>query len=61
MSKMCSEIHNGPEAQPDPGFCAWEFDWSSSGLTAYCSECGAEIDGDWGGSLNWWSNDDEEE
>lgn len=58
MSKMCSEKYGGSEH--DPGFCAWDFEWSSSGLTACCSECGAEIDGDWGGSLNWWPNDEEE-
>ena len=57
MSEMCSEKN---EAGQDPGFCAWEFDWSSSGLTACCSECGAELDGNWDGRLDWWPNDEEE-
>ncbi len=57
MGKMCSEKQG---AGQDPGFCAWEFDWSSSGLTACCSECGAELDGNWDGRLNWWAEDEEE-
>ena len=56
MSEMCSE-KNG--AGQDPGFCAWEFDWSSSGLTACCSECGAELDGNWDGRLDWWPDEEE--
>lgn len=57
MGKMCSEKQ---DAGKDPGFCAWEFDWGSSGLTACCSECGAELDGNWDGRLDWWAGDEEE-
>ncbi|MEK9694951.1 MAG: hypothetical protein VW270_04245 [Candidatus Poseidoniales archaeon] len=54
MSKMCSEKQGEGE---DPGYCAWEFDWSSSGLTACCSECGAELEVMYWDKLNWWKNE----
>ena len=54
---MCSEKEGMGQ---DPGYCAWVFDWGSCGLTARCSDCGAELDGQWNGRLDFWAGDEEE-
>ena len=54
---MCSEKEG---AGRDPGYCAWVFDWGSCGLTARYSDCGAELDGQWNGRLDFWAGDEEE-
>lgn len=57
MGKMCSEKQG---AGKDFGFCAWEFDWGSCGLSGECSECGAVLDGNWNGRMDCWSDDEGE-
>lgn len=57
MGKMCSEKQG---AGQDFGFCAWEFDWGSCGLSGECSECGAVLDGNWNGRMDCWSDDEGE-